>query len=84
MVSAHLNVQFPARIHYSPIVQYLPLGMSGIVRCYVEANPPANQVVWTKDGLPFEPSALNGVITLNNGSLLFQRVTIDNQGTYWI
>jgi len=82
MQSAYLNVQFPARVSFSPLVQYLPLGMSGIVRCYVEANPPANQVAWTKDGLPFEPSALNGIVSLNNGSLLFQRVSMDNQGIY--
>ena len=82
MQSAYLNVHFPARVSYSPLIQYLPLGLSGVINCFIEANPPANQISWTKDGLPFEPNPSNGVIILNNGSLLFQRVTMDHQGFY--
>lgn len=72
----------PARVTYSPTIQYLPLGLSGIVRCFVQANPPFQFITWTKDRRPFEPNNLPGVVSLNNGSLLFQRVTNEHQGRY--
>lgn len=71
-----------ARVTYSPSIQYLPLGLSGIVRCHIQANPEFQFITWTKDRRPFDPNANPGVITLNNGSLLFQRVTQDHQGRY--
>lgn len=80
--SAYLDVQFPARVVFSPNVQYLPLGLSGLVRCFVRANPPVSRVTWTKDHLPFEPSSMPGVVDLNNGSLLFQTVGLEHQGVY--
>lgn len=72
----------PARVTYSPTIQYLPLGLSGIVRCFVQANPSFQFITWTKDRRPFEPSTNPGVVTLNNGSLSFQRVIQENQGRY--
>ncbi|GBM65115.1 Protein turtle [Araneus ventricosus] len=80
--SAYLSVEYPARVTYSPTIQYLPAGLSGILRCYVQANPPFQFINWTKDRRPFDPNANPGVITLNNGSLLFQRVSHEHQGRY--
>ncbi|XP_035210600.1 protein turtle-like isoform X3 [Stegodyphus dumicola] len=80
--SAYLSVEYPARVTYSPTIQYLPLGLSGVVRCYVQASPPFQFITWTKDRRPFDPNATPGVVTLNNGSLLFQRVTHKHQGRY--
>ncbi|GFX95186.1 protein turtle [Trichonephila clavipes] len=80
--SAYLSVEYPARVTYSPTIQYLPSGLSGILRCYVQANPPFQFINWTKDRRPFDPNANPGVITLNNGSLLFQRVSHEHQGRY--
>ncbi|XP_071040186.1 protein turtle [Parasteatoda tepidariorum] len=80
--SAFLSVEYPARITYSPTIQYLPLGLSGVVRCYVQASPPFQFITWTKDRRPFDPNATPGVVTLNNGSLLFQRVSHEHQGRY--
>ncbi|XP_015914377.1 protein turtle [Parasteatoda tepidariorum] len=80
--SAFLSVEYPARVTYSPTIQYLPSGLSGILRCYVQANPPFQFINWTKDRRPFDPNANPGVITLNNGSLLFQRVSHEHQGRY--
>ncbi|XP_054718152.1 protein turtle-like [Uloborus diversus] len=80
--SAYLSVEYPARVTYSPTIQYLPSGLSGILRCYVQANPPFQFINWTKDRRPFDPNANPGVVTLNNGSLLFQRVSHEHQGRY--
>lgn len=80
--SAYLSVEYPARVTYSPTIQYLPLGLSGVVRCYVQANPPFQFITWTKDRRPFDPNSTPGVVTLNNGSLLFQRVSQEHQGMY--
>ncbi|RWS31959.1 protein turtle-like protein [Leptotrombidium deliense] len=77
--SAWLNA---ARVTYSPTIQYLPLGLSGIVRCFVQASPGFQFITWTKDRRPFDPNATPGVVTLNNGSLLFQRVSHEHQGRY--
>ncbi|XP_023238689.1 protein turtle-like isoform X2 [Centruroides sculpturatus] len=80
--SAYLNVEYPARVTYSPTIQYLPLGLSGIVKCYIQASPPFQHITWTKDQRPFDPHATPGVSTLNNGSLFFQHVNIEYQGRY--
>ncbi|UYV64130.1 IGSF9B [Cordylochernes scorpioides] len=80
--SAYLSVEYPARVTYSPAMQYLPLGLSGVVRCYVQANPHFQFITWTKDRRPFDPNSTPGVVNLNNGSLLFQRVSHDHQGRY--
>lgn len=80
--SAFLSVEYPARVTYSPTIQFLPLGLSGVVRCYVQANPAFQFITWTKDRRPFDPNAFPGVATLKNGSLFFQRVSQEHQGSY--
>lgn len=82
LASAYLSIEYPARVTYSPTIQYLPLNMPGIIRCFVQANPPLQFVTWTKDRRPFEPSSNPGVETLNNGSLLFHKVSLEHQGLY--
>ena len=80
--SAFVTVEFPARVTYSPTIQFLPLGQEGVVKCHVEASPPFQFITWTKDRRPFDPNTLKEVEPLNNGSLLFKRVSHDHQGTY--
>ncbi|XP_076321273.1 protein turtle homolog B-like isoform X2 [Tachypleus tridentatus] len=80
--SSYLSVEYPARVTYSPTIQYLPLGLSGIIRCYVQSNPPFTHIKWNKDDRPFDPKAHYGVTNLNNGSLQIQRVTHEHQGWY--
>ena len=72
----------PARVVYSPTIQYLPYGLSGVVRCFIQASPPFQLVTWTKDRRPFDPNSTPGVMTLNNGSLQFGRVSHEHQGIY--
>ncbi|XP_017460821.1 PREDICTED: protein turtle-like, partial [Rhagoletis zephyria] len=79
---AWLNIEYPARVVYSPTIQYLPNGLSGIVRCFIQASPPFQLVTWTKDRRPFDPNSTPGVSTLANGSLLFERVSTEHQGRY--
>ncbi|CAL1272285.1 unnamed protein product [Larinioides sclopetarius] len=80
--SAYLSVEYPARVTFSPTIQYLPLGLSGVIRCYVQASPPFQFITWTKESRQYDPNSFPGVVTLNNGSLLFQRVTHEDQGRY--
>ncbi|KAI1287486.1 Protein turtle [Halotydeus destructor] len=80
--SAWLNVEYPARVTYSPTIQYLPLGLKGMVRCFVQANPAFQFITWTKDRRPFDPISTPGVETLDNGSLVFHRVSQEHQGRY--
>lgn len=35
----------------TPPMQYVPLGLTGRVRCDIEANPPHSSVQWHKDGV---------------------------------
>lgn len=67
---------------YSPTIQYLPLGLNGIIRCFIQASPSFQFITWTKDRRPFDPNATPGVHTLNNGSLFFQKVSHEHQGRY--
>lgn len=80
--SAHVTVEFPARITYSPQVQYLPLGLSGQIRCFVQAAPPVEFWTWTKNNSQFDPNIDPNIERLANGSLLIRQVTHDYEGTY--
>ncbi|XP_054162943.1 protein turtle-like [Oppia nitens] len=80
--SAYLTIEYPARVTYSPSMQYLPFGLSGVVRCFIQASPPFQFVTWTRDRRAFDPIDHPGVKALTNGSLLFERVTHEHQGRY--
>ncbi|UXI20801.1 hypothetical protein NH340_JMT06743 [Sarcoptes scabiei] len=79
---AYLSVEFPARVTYSPARQYLPLGMSGIVRCYIQASPQLQFATWTKDHRMFDPATIPNVELLANGSLYFHKVSQEHHGFY--
>ncbi|KAG1679580.1 Protein turtle [Nymphon striatum] len=80
---AYLDVQYPARVTYNPSVQYLPLGLPGILRCFYESNPPITHVRWTKDNRKILPDSAMGIETLrNNGSLFFEKIKDEHQGRY--
>lgn len=61
---------------FTPTVQYLPLSLSGVVRCHVEAHPPFQFITWTKDARIFDPFETPNVGVLKNGSLLFEKVEL--------
>lgn len=65
----------PARVTFTPTVQYLPLRLSGVVRCHVEAHPLFQFITWTKDKRIFDPFEMPNVGVLKNGSLLFEKVS---------
>nr|CAD7398081.1 unnamed protein product [Timema cristinae] len=80
--SAFLNVEYPAKVTFTPTVQYLPFRLAGVVQCYIKANPPLQYVTWTKDKRLLEPYQTKDIVIMNNGSLLFTRVNQNHQGRY--
>ncbi|XP_017798277.1 PREDICTED: protein turtle-like [Habropoda laboriosa] len=80
--SAYLNVEYPAKVTFTPTVQYLPFRLAGVVQCYIKANPPLQYVTWTKDKRLLEPYQTKDIVVMNNGSLLFTRVNENHQGRY--
>ncbi|KAL0267074.1 UNVERIFIED_CONTAM: hypothetical protein PYX00_009440 [Menopon gallinae] len=80
--SAYLNVEFPAKVTFTPTVQYLPFRLAGVVQCFIKANPPLQYVTWTKDKRLLEPYQTKDIVIMNNGSLLFTRVNQNHQGRY--
>lgn len=64
----------PAKVTFTPTVQYLPFRLAGVVQCYIKANPPLQYVTWTKDKRLLEPYQQKDIVIMNNGSLLFTRV----------
>ncbi|XP_076297726.1 protein turtle isoform X3 [Lasioglossum baleicum] len=80
--SAYLNVEYPAKVTFTPTVQYLPFRLAGVVQCYIKANPPLQYVTWTKDQRLLEPYQTKDIVVMNNGSLLFTRVNENHQGRY--
>nr|XP_034187580.1 protein turtle-like isoform X3 [Osmia lignaria] len=80
--SAYLNVEYSAKVTFTPTVQYLPFRLAGVVQCYIKANPPLQYVTWTKDKRLLEPYQTKDIVVMNNGSLLFTRVNENHQGRY--
>jgi hypothetical protein len=80
--SAYLNVEFPARVTYSPPVQYLPLGLSGQIRCYVQSVPPVEFFTWTLNNQQFDPNSDPNIERLQNGSLVIKQVNESYEGQY--
>ncbi|VVC39592.1 Fibronectin type III,Immunoglobulin subtype,Immunoglobulin-like domain,Immunoglobulin-like [Cinara cedri] len=80
--SAYLNIEYPAKVTFTPTVQYLPFRLAGVVQCYIKANPPLQYVTWTKDKRLLEPYQQKDIVIMNNGSLLFTRVNQNHQGRY--
>ncbi|XP_059615357.1 protein turtle isoform X7 [Phlebotomus argentipes] len=80
--SAYLNVEYPAKVTFTPTIQYLPFRLQGVVQCYIKANPPLQYVTWTKDKRLLEPYQTRDIVVMNNGSLLFTRVNQNHQGRY--
>lgn len=50
-----ITVLDPAKVTFTPTVQYLPFRLAGVVQCYIKANPPLQYVTWTKDKRLLEP-----------------------------
>lgn len=75
-------VSDPAKVTFTPTVQYLPFRLAGVVQCYIKANPPLQYVTWTKDKRLLEPYQSKDIVIMNNGSLLFTRVNQNHQGRY--
>ncbi|XP_041988064.1 protein borderless [Aricia agestis] len=80
--SAFLDVQYKAKVVYSPKERYLPFGKSASLDCHFSANPPLTNLRWEKDGFLFDPYNVPGVFYSRNGSLLFNRVDESHEGLY--
>ncbi|XP_076389609.1 protein turtle isoform X5 [Megachile rotundata] len=80
--SAYLNVEYSAKVTFTPSIQYLPFRSAGVVQCYIKANPPLQYVTWSKDKRLLEPYQTKEIVVMNNGSLLFTRVNEKHQGVY--
>ena len=65
----------PARVAFTPTIQYLPLHLSGIIHCHIESNPPYQFITWTKDKRIFDPFDHEGMQSLTNGSLFITKVS---------
>lgn len=80
--SAQLIVEYPARITYTPAIQYLPLALPGLIRCFYQANPAVEFFTWTLNNQQFDPNADRNVEQLKNGSLLIKQVSKQYEGKY--
>ncbi|KQS70077.1 uncharacterized protein Dere_GG24990, isoform C [Drosophila erecta] len=80
--SAYLSVEYPAKVTFTPTVQYLPFRLAGVVQCYIKSSPQLQYVTWTKDNHLLEPYQMKDIVVMANGSLLFTRVSIEHQGQY--
>ncbi|XP_075224946.1 borderless isoform X3 [Lycorma delicatula] len=80
--AAYLNVQYKAKIVFSPQEKYLPYGRPAILDCHFRANPPLTKLRWEKDGFLFDPFNVQGVFYRRNGSLYFSKVDESHGGDY--
>ena len=71
-----------ARVVMQETTQYIPRGLQGVIRCHIESNPPIQFVTWTKDKRIFEPFETPGMMAMENGSILIDRVSEEHAGDY--
>ncbi|XP_040859319.1 protein turtle homolog A isoform X1 [Ochotona curzoniae] len=74
--SAYLTVLYPAQVTEMPPETPLPVGMPGVIRCPVRANPPLLFVSWTKDGEALQLDKFPGWSQGTEGSL---RIALGNE-----
>ncbi|KAL5281061.1 hypothetical protein ACFFRR_004838 [Megaselia abdita] len=80
--SAYLNIQYKAKVIYSPPEVYLPYGHPAVLDCHFRSNPPLKNLRWEKDGLLFDSYNVPGVFYKVNGSLFFSKVDETHTGSY--
>ncbi|KAE8588586.1 hypothetical protein XENTR_v10022623 [Xenopus tropicalis] len=80
--SAYLTVLHPAYVTSMPAETYLPIGMRGVIKCPVRANPPLLLVNWTKDGHALELDKYPGWYVDEDGSLVIATGNDDALGIY--
>lgn len=79
---AYLNIQYKAKVIYSPPEVYLPYGQPAVLDCHFRSNPPLKNLRWEKDGLLFDSYNVPGVFYKMNGSLFFSKVDENHSGSY--
>ncbi|KAL5244572.1 hypothetical protein ACI65C_011982 [Semiaphis heraclei] len=79
---AFLNVQYKAKVVYSPAEVFLAYGKPGTLDCHFHSNPPLTKIRWEKDGFLFDTYNVPGVYHRLNGSLYFDRVEKEHGGKY--
>lgn len=80
--SAYLAVLYPAQVTAMPPETPLPIGMRGVIRCPVRANPPLLFVSWTKDGKALQLDKFPGWSQGTEGSLVIALGNEDALGEY--
>ncbi|XP_032949928.1 protein turtle homolog A isoform X3 [Rhinolophus ferrumequinum] len=80
--SAYLTVLYPAQVTAMPPETPLPIGMRGVIRCPVRANPPLLFVSWTKDGKALQLDKFPGWSQGPEGSLVIALGNEDALGEY--
>ncbi|XP_073903833.1 protein turtle homolog A isoform X2 [Castor canadensis] len=80
--SAYLTVLYPAQVTVMPPETPLPIGMRGVIRCPVRANPPLLFVSWTKDGQALQLDKFPGWSQGPEGSLIIALGNEDALGEY--
>ncbi|EHB13675.1 turtle-like protein A [Heterocephalus glaber] len=80
--SAYLTVLYPAQVTAMPPETPLPIGMQGVIRCPVRANPPLLFVTWTKDGQALQLDKFPGWSQGTEGSLIITLGNEDALGEY--
>ncbi|KAB0799512.1 hypothetical protein PPYR_07392 [Photinus pyralis] len=79
---AYLDVQYKAKVIYTPKELYLPYGQPAVLDCHFRANPPLKNLRWEKDGFLFDAYNVPGVFYRQNGSLYFNKVDESHKGRY--
>jgi len=65
-----------------PVDVYLGRGLPGRLHCMVDANPPASQIIWTKNERPLNVASVPRVYVDRRGSLVFRVVSAVDEGRY--
>ena len=66
----------PARVTFTSTEVSLSFNEKGIIPCFIDASPAIQYVSWTKNGREIEIFEGSEIYTVNNGSLLIEKVNL--------
>jgi len=72
----------PARVTFTPTDVSLSFNEKGIIPCFIDSSPAIQFVSWTKNGRKIEIFEGSEIYTVNNGSLLIEKVRQSDAGNY--
>ncbi|XP_076367025.1 protein turtle homolog B-like isoform X2 [Tachypleus tridentatus] len=78
----YITVNYPPKLVLQVDRLDVQEGMDIYFECHVRANPPTNEISWEFGGREIDLSPVASISTVNNGTLILQKVSRAHRGRY--